>query len=92
MFVPLVLIGVVLLIAVPPLPGLLPWEESFAWAMAVLVAASPCAPALGTPAAVLAGIAQAARSGVSIQGRALLFENGGVLMPPRVIAAVSPLE
>ena len=46
--------------------------------MALLVAASPCALALGTPAAVLAGIAQAARNGVLIKGGAHL-ENLGTL-------------
>lgn len=77
-FVPLVLVGVVLLIVVPPLLGLLPWEESFARGMAVLVAASPCALALGTPAAVLAGIAQAARNGVLIKGGAYLEALGEI--------------
>ncbi|BAH38349.1 heavy metal translocating P-type ATPase [Gemmatimonas aurantiaca T-27] len=77
-FVPLVLIGDVLLIVVPPLLGLLSWSESFARAMAVLVAASPCALALGTPAAVLAGIAQAARNGVLIKGGAHLEALGSI--------------
>ena len=71
-FVPAVLVGDALLIVVPPLLGLLSWPEAFARAMAVLVAASPCALALGTPAAVLAGIAQAARNGVLIKGGAHL--------------------
>lgn len=77
-FVPLVLIGDVLLIVVPPLLGLLTWPDAFARAMAVLVAASPCALALGTPAAVLAGIAQAARNGVLIKGGAHLEALGGI--------------
>jgi Cd2+/Zn2+-exporting ATPase len=46
--------------------------------MLLLVAASPCALALGTPAAVLAGIAQAARNGVLIKGGVHL-ENLGSL-------------
>jgi Cd2+/Zn2+-exporting ATPase len=66
-FVPLVLIGVVGLIAIPPLLGY-PFAESFYRAMAVLVAASPCALAIATPSAVLAGIARAARGGVLIKG------------------------
>ncbi len=77
-FVPVVLIGDVLLIVVPPLLGVLSWPEAFARAMAVLVAASPCALALGTPAAVLAGIAQAARNGVLIKGGAHLEALGSI--------------
>lgn len=66
-FVPLVLMGVVALIVVPLLLGL-PFAESFYRAMAVLVAASPCALAIATPSAVLAGVARAARGGVLIKG------------------------
>jgi Zn2+/Cd2+-exporting ATPase len=46
--------------------------------MALLVASSPCALALGTPATVLAGIAQAARRGVLIKGGVHL-ENLGTI-------------
>ncbi len=67
-FVPLVLISVLATILVPPLVGQMPLRESFYRGMLLLVAASPCALALGTPAAVLAGIAQAARNGVLIKG------------------------
>lgn len=67
-FVPLVLVLDTLLIVVPPLAGWMDWSESVYKGMAMLVGASPCALALGTPAAVLAGIAQAARRGVLIKG------------------------
>ncbi len=77
-FVPLVLIGDALLIVLPPLLGVWTWSESFYRAMAVLVAASPCALALGTPAAVLSGIAQAARKGVLIKGGAHLEALGAI--------------
>lgn len=77
-FVPIVLIVAVLVIAIPPIIGLLTIGESFYRAMALLVGASPCALALGTPSAVLAGIAQAARNGVLIKGGAYL-ENLGTL-------------
>jgi len=76
-FVPAVLIGAVLLIVLPPLFGV-PFAESFYRAMAVLVAASPCALAIATPSAVLSGIARAARGGVLIKGGEHL-ENLGVL-------------
>jgi Cd2+/Zn2+-exporting ATPase len=66
-FVPLVLVGVVAIIVVPLLLGM-PFAESFYRAMAVLVAASPCALAIATPSAVLAGVARAARGGVLIKG------------------------
>lgn len=66
-FVPVVLVGVVALIVIPLLMGL-PFAESFYRAMAVLVAASPCALAIATPSAVLAGVARAARGGVLIKG------------------------
>ncbi|MCC6167582.1 MAG: cadmium-translocating P-type ATPase [Caldilineaceae bacterium] len=77
-FVPAVLIVVLLVIVLPPLAGWMAWNESFYRAMLLLVAASPCALAIGTPAAVLAGIAQAARHGVLIKGGVHL-ENLGRL-------------
>ena len=49
-----------------------PFRDSFYRAMAVLVAASPCALAIATPSAVLSGIARAARGGVLIKGGAPL--------------------
>jgi len=77
LFVPGVLIATALVIVVPPLFGV-PFSISFLRAMTLLVAASPCALAVGTPAAVLSGIAQAARGGVLIKGGAHL-ENLGRL-------------
>lgn len=77
-FVPAVLVADVLLMVVPPLLGIWPWGVSVYRAMALLVAASPCALALGTPAAVLAGIAQAARNGVLIKGGAYLEILGSI--------------
>ncbi|MCZ2122937.1 MAG: cadmium-translocating P-type ATPase, partial [Anaerolineales bacterium] len=76
-FVPAVLILTALVIVIPPLFGF-PFRESFLRAMTLLVAASPCALALGTPAAILAGVAQAARNGVLVKGGAHL-ENLGLL-------------
>jgi Cd2+/Zn2+-exporting ATPase len=76
-FVPAVLASVILL--------LFAWvviDESFGTsfyrAMAVLVAASPCALAISTPSAVLSGVARAARGGVLVKGGGPL-ENLGTL-------------
>jgi Cd2+/Zn2+-exporting ATPase len=76
-FVPAVLILVVLLLGA----GLVidePFSATFYRAMAVLVAASPCALAISVPSAVLSGVARAARSGVLVKGGAPL-ENLGTL-------------
>lgn len=77
-FVPAVLALDALVIVLPPVVGWASWSDSFLRGMAVLVAASPCALVIGTPASVLAGIAQAARNGVLIKGGAHL-ENLGTL-------------
>lgn len=76
-FVPIVLVADALLITVPPLMGWWTWSTSFYRGMSLLVAATPCALAIGTPAAILAGIAQAARRGVLIKGGAHLENLGG---------------
>lgn len=55
-----------------------PFSASFYRAMAVLVAASPCALAISVPSAVLSGVARAGRSGVLVKGGGPL-ENLGSL-------------
>ncbi|MBL8413543.1 MAG: heavy metal translocating P-type ATPase [Propionivibrio sp.] len=55
-----------------------PFATSFYRAMAVLVAASPCALAISVPSAVLSGVARAGRGGVLIKGGGPL-ENLGTL-------------
>lgn len=74
-YVPAVLIGVSLLLfaflVIDETFG-----ESFYRAMAVLIAASPCALAISTPSAVLAGVARAARQGVLIKGGRPLEDLG----------------
>ncbi len=75
-FVPAIFVITALVVVVPPLFGWMTWSQSVYRGLLLLVAASPCALAIGTPAAVLAGIAQAARSGVLIKGGAHL-ENLG---------------
>ncbi len=76
-FVPsvLVLVGV-LMLAFVVLDE--PFSVSFYRAMAVLVAASPCALAISVPSAVLSGVARAGRGGVLVKGGGPL-ENLGTL-------------
>lgn len=78
-----------------------PFSKSFYRAMAVLVAASPCALAISTPSAVLSGIARAARGGVLVKGGgplenlgrlgAIAFDKTGTLTEgkPRLTDVVS---
>ena len=76
-FVPLVLaLVVVLLFAWVVIDE--PFAASFYRAMAVLVAASPCALAISVPSAVLSGVARAGRGGVLVKGGGPL-ENLGTL-------------
>lgn len=77
-FVPVVMLVIVLTAVIPPAVGWLSWADAIRRALSTLVAASPCALALATPSAVLAGIAQAARNGVLIKGGVHL-ENLGSL-------------
>ncbi len=76
-FVPAVLAFVVLLLFAWAVIDE-PFSRSFYRAMAVLVAASPCALAISTPSAVLSGVARAARGGVLIKGGGPLENLGTV--------------
>lgn len=82
-YVPIVFVVMLLIIFIPPLLGWTPrrdpgrlWGGWFYQAMAFLTAASPCALAIGTPTAILCGIARAARMGVLIKGGAHLESLG----------------
>ena len=99
-FVPVVLgLAVVLLFAWVVIDE--PFSSSFYRAMAVLVAASPCALAIATPSAVLSGVARAARGGVLVKGgaplenlgslRAIAFDKTGTLTEgkPRITDVVT---
>ncbi|MFM9168540.1 MAG: heavy metal translocating P-type ATPase, partial [Phycisphaerales bacterium] len=77
-YVPTVIAATVAMALVPWWAGWLPGSEAFLRAMTLLVGASPCALAISTPAAVLAGVARAARSGVLIKGGAHLESLGSV--------------
>ncbi len=76
-FVPAVLVFVVLLLFAWAVIDE-PFSTSFYRAMAVLVAASPCALAISTPSAVLSGVARAARGGVLVKGGGPLENLGTV--------------
>ena len=91
-FVPAVLVLVVVVLLAGPLFGS-SWSDAFYRAMAVLVAASPCALAIATPSAVLAAVARAGQLGVLVKGggplenlgtlRAVAFDKTGTLTQGR---------
>lgn len=73
----------VVLVAVPAVIGGMMltgsgFDDAFLRGMAVLIGASPCALAISTPSAVLAGIARAARGGVLVKGGAHLETLGSL--------------
>ena len=77
-YVPAVILGVAVTLLISWLAFAQPFPDAFYLAMTVLVAASPCALAIATPAAVLAGVARAARAGVLVKGGAPLETLGRV--------------
>lgn len=91
-FVPVVLALVVAVLVFGAALGS-SFSESFYRAMAVLVAASPCALAIATPSAVLAAVARAGQLGVLVKGggplehlgtlRAIAFDKTGTLTEGR---------
>ena len=93
-YVPIVFVATLLLVVVPPMAGFGTWGTWFYRSMAFLTAASPCALAIGTPAAVLCGIARAAREGVLVKGgghlealgraRVVAFDKTGTLTTGRL--------
>ena len=74
-FVPTIIAFVGLLVLSPVVTGE-DFSDAFYRAMAVLVAASPCALAIATPSAVLSAVARAGRSGVLVKGGAPLEALG----------------
>ena len=77
-YVPAVILGVAVTLLISWFAFGQPFPDAFYLAMTVLVAASPCALAIATPAAVLAGVARAARAGVLVKGGAPLETLGRV--------------
>jgi Zn2+/Cd2+-exporting ATPase len=101
-FVPSVLAGVSLLMFAWVVIDE-PFSVSFYRAMAVLVAASPCALAISVPSAVLSAVARAARGGVLVKGggplenlgtlTAIAFDKTGTLTEGKpTITDVAPAE
>jgi len=92
MFVPAVIVIVFVVLVAGGVLGS-SWSDSFYRAMAVLVAASPCALAIATPSAVLAAVARAGQLGVLVKGggplenlgslRAVAFDKTGTLTEGR---------
>jgi len=75
-YVPIVFILAAVVICIPPWASWEEWGVSFYRGMAFLVAASPCAVAIGTPAAILCGLGRSARIGVLMKGGAALESLG----------------
>lgn len=103
-YVPTVFLATLALVVAPPLLWDVSFGVAFYRAMAFLTAASPCALAIGTPAAVMCAVARAARIGVLVKGgvhlenlaavRAFAFDKTGTLTTGRLevacVAAVPP--
>jgi Zn2+/Cd2+-exporting ATPase len=101
LFVPLALLLVFLSLVIPLMLGG-DLHHALYRALALLVAASPCALAIATPSAVLTGMARAAGEGVLIKGgihienlgnlRAMAFDKTGTLTEGRPkVTAIHPL-
>ncbi len=76
-FVPIILLAAPALAVVLMMTGL-PLKEAILRGISLLVAASPCALAIATPAAVLSAVARAAKGGVLIKGGVHLETLGKV--------------
>lgn len=101
-FVPVVLAGAPLFSIVLAMTGT-DLKEAVLRGISVLVAASPCALALATPATVLAAVTRAARGGVLIKGGAYLeaigkvsaiaFDKTGTLTTGKpIVKTIAPVE
>ena len=73
-----IILGILLLVVVPPLLGLIDFESNFYRAMVLMTVASPCALVISVPSAFISAIAAAARSGVLFKGGASLEKLASV--------------
>ena len=67
-----IILGILLLIFIPPAIGLIDFESNFYRAMVLMTVASPCALVISVPSAFISAIASAARYGVLFKGGASL--------------------
>lgn len=77
-YTPAVIVGAVLIAAIPPLFLAQPFYTWFYRALVLLVIACPCALVISTPVTIVSGLATAARRGVLIKGGRYLEGIGAV--------------
>lgn len=77
-YTPAVMVGAVLVAAVPPALGQGPFRDWLYRALVLLVISCPCALVISTPVAVVSAIARAARRGVILKGGAYLEALGQI--------------
>ncbi len=71
-YTPAVVLGAILIAAVPPLLFAQPFQPWLYKALVLLVVACPCALVISTPVTVVSGLAAAARRGILVKGGAYL--------------------
>lgn len=74
----LIILGVLLIITIPPALGLSDFEQNFYRAMVLMTVASPCALIISVPSAFISAIASAARGGILFKGSGGLEQLAGI--------------
>lgn len=73
-----IIVGVLLIITIPPALGLSDFQQNFYRAMVLMTVASPCALIISVPSAFISAIASAARSGILFKGSGGLEQLAGI--------------